>query len=180
MQPGCFIGLVASEDSVEKIEVGGIDFNVITFAPTSDGRITAIGSSDQDLKTSIVRAHIFCINKIGRLDSNENLEKFKHDGIVVDVIGEEGASGPSSGLGYVAGMVSLALCVQFTMSNRTAFTGEVTCNGDVSAIGEAYATDTAAETSGRTLDYCVYFSSPPTKIIYCISKQYPRQDLNLK
>lgn len=148
MQPGCFIGLVAAEDPLEKVEVGGIDFNVITFAPKADGRITAIGSSDQDLKTSIVRSHIFCINKVGRLDTNENLEKFKKAGIVVDVVGEQGARGPSSGLGYVAGLISLALGEQFVGSNKIAFTGEVSANGDVSPVGGIVAKASAAKASG--------------------------------
>lgn len=149
MAPGCFIGLTASTDPIEEVEIGSIDFNVITFSTKSDGKVTAIGASDQDLRTAITRAHIYVVNKSGKVNGiGEKHLQFKKAGVAVDVVGEPGARGPSSGLGYVAGMMSLALGEQFKGCEKMAFTGEVSCNGDVSAVGGIAAKAAAAKASG--------------------------------
>lgn len=140
--------MTVTEDPVENVQVGAIDFNVIAYSPRMDGKISAMGSSDSSLGTSIQRAYVYSINKLDGLARNTGIAKFKKSGIVVDVVGEEGARGPSSGLGYVAGLISLALGKKFKDCSETALTGEVSCNGDVSAVGGIAAKAAAAKASG--------------------------------
>lgn len=151
---GCFIGLTAYEDDEDEIDIGGIDFNVIGYSTHNKKKISAIGLVDDDCANSINRAFNFTSQMLKKVNcgTDDNLKKaideFKKEKIVVDFVGASGASGPSSGLGFGMAMLSKATGQHIMNGHRTAFTGEISINGDVTEVGGIYAKLKAAEASG--------------------------------
>lgn len=103
---------------------------------------------------SINRAFAYTYQKLKKIDvaGEENLKQalkmYEKEKIVVDFVGESGARGPSSGLGFAMFMFSKATGMKIRNGHQVAFTGEINVKGDVTPVGGIYAKVKAAEASG--------------------------------
>lgn len=153
---GCFIGL-----AVIPIGLGGslgergmLNFNAISVTSicTSQDKIAFIGKPAGDFTFSMWRAAIwvekYLEKKQARQAYRTALDRFHAMKLVFEAIGEDKASGPSSGSGTAVGIISALFGVKIENGNQTAFTGEVTTTGEILRVGGVCAKITAAANAG--------------------------------
>ena len=110
-------------------EMGGDVLPIEILVKPGSGNLILTGNMGLDMRESAQTAHSYCTSR-GVLKRNGTLLSDIHVNVSKASIHKDG---PSAGLAFAIGM--LAKCTGDTVSDKSAFTGELTLNGDVLPVG---------------------------------------------